>query len=308
MTFAILIVVVAQFLNAIVALVDKYIVSTRRVPDPLYYAFLVSILSTLSIFVFLFSFINIPFPELSIPSIQNIELPTIAVSAISLISGAAFFFALWGLFSALRRTDASDVIPVVGSVSALFALPLGFYIFGTRPSPTFLVGILLLILGSLVLSHYRFKKGVLFMAVISGLFFSLHLISLKLLFEFTNFDSAFFWSRMGIVVAALIFFIPRWNYCRDIYARTSKGSNVLIVGNKIIAGIASFLIIKAIALSDVALVQALGGLQFVFLLIISITIGKLLPPECGENQKGQYKIQKTIAISMLVIGFLFLFL
>ena len=308
MSFAILIVVVAQALNAVVALIDKYIVSTKKVPDPLYYAFLVSLLSAFSIFIFFFSFIPIPIPELSIPSFKNIEFFTTTIVTLSLVSGAAFFFALFGLFKALRNTDASDVIPIVGSVSALFALPLGYYLFDTRLSNTFLIGIFLLIIGSFVLSHYRFKKGVLLTAIMSGLFFALHFISLKLLFETTNFDNAFFWSRMGIVVAALVFFIPRWNFCRACYVGSTKGSNVLIVGNKILAGIASFLIIKAIDLSNVALVQSLGGLQFVFLLIIGVSMGRFLPPACGENQRGQYKIQKTVAVSMLVSGFLFLFL
>ncbi len=308
MSFAIVIIVIAQFLNAVVALIDKYIISTRKVPHPLYYAFFVSILSTLSVFVFLFSFINIPIPELSIPSIQNIEFPTSSIIILSIASGLSFFFALWSLFTALRGTDASDVIPVVGSTSALFALPLGFYILGTRLSPAFFFGILLLVLGALALSHYRFKRGVLLITVTSGLFFALHFVLMKLLFNITTFDNAFFWSRVGIVIVAFILFIPKWNDCRDCYKRTSNKSNTLIVGNKILAGIAGFLLLKAVDLSSVALVQALGGLQFVFLLVISLTIGKFLPRTCGENLIGRNKIQKTIAISIIVTGFLFLFL
>ncbi len=308
MSLAIIIVVIAQFLNAIVALIDKYIVSTKKVPNPLYYAFFVSILSALSVFVFFFSFIPIPIPELSIPSVKNIAFPTTTVLMLSIASGASLFFALWSLFTALRGTDASDVIPVVGSTSALFAIPMGFYILGTRLSGPFFIGIILLTLGSLILSHYRFRKGVLLVTVMSGLFFAIHFISLKLLFGVTSFDNAFFWSRMGIVVVAVILFIPGWSFCRECYVGTSGKSNTLIIFNKIMAGVAGFLLLKAVDLSNVALVQALGGIQFVFLLIISLTVGRFLPPACGENQIGRNKKQKTIAISIIVIGFLFLFL
>lgn len=308
MPLAILLVVVAQFFNATVALVDKYIISTKKVPQPSYYAFFVSILSALSVFIFLFSFIPIPIPEISIPSLQNIEVPSLAVTLLSLGAGMFFFYALWSLFTALRDADASDVIPVVGSVSALAAFLLGYFLLGARLSDSFFIGIILLIIGALLLSHYRFKKKVFLITLISGVFFALHFISLKFLFGITHFDNAFFWSRMGIVIAALAIFLPRWEYCKSCSRTTTTGSTAIIVGNKLMAGVASFLILKAIDLSDVSLVQALGGLQFVFLLIFSVTIGHFLPKECGENVVGRNKVQKTVAVSLLVIGFLFLFL
>ena len=308
MPLAILLVVIAQFFNATVALIDKYIISTRKVPQPSYYAFLVSMLSALSVFIFLFSFVSIPIPEVAIPSFKNIDVPSLVVTLLSLGAGTFFFYALWSLFTALRDADTSDVIPVVGSVSALVAFPFGYYLFDLRLNDNFVFGILLLIIGAFLLSHYRFKRKVLLITVVSGIFFALHFISLKLLFGITHFDNAFFWSRMGIVVAALAIFIPRWEYCKDCSRTTTAGSTAIIVGNKLMAGVASFLILKAVDLSDVSLVQALGGLQFVFLLIFSVTLGHFLPKECGENLVGRHKVQKTIAVSLLVIGFLFLFL
>ena len=308
MSLAIILIVIAQFFNAVVALIDKYVVSAKRVPNPSYYAFFVSILSALSVFVFIFSFIPIPIPELSIPSLQNVGMPTFSVGVTSIFAGFAFFFALWTLFTAFRKTDASDIIPVVGSVSALAALPLGYYILGSAISTDFHIGVFLLIVGALLLSHYRFKRRVFLVTVASGVFFALHFISLKYLFGITHFDNAFFWSRMGIVLAALIIFLPRLAHGREFYRKTTRKSNVLIIGNKILAGIAGFLLLKAIDLSNVAIVQALGGLQFVFLFALSLTIGPMLPKECGENLVGRNKIQKTIAISILVVGFLFLFL
>lgn len=305
---AIILVVSAQFLNAVVALVDKYVVSTKKVPQPSYYAFFISILSALSIFIFFFSFIPIPIPQLTIPSFGNIMVPTLVVGVLSLFAGAMFFFAIWSLFTALRDADASDVIPVVGSVSALSSFPLSYYFLGSQLNAGFMTGVLMLIVGALLLSHYRFKKKIFFITIISGVFFALHFVSLKYLFGITGFDNAFFWSRMGIVIAALLIFLPQWEYCKDCSRKTTRGSTALIVGNKILAGIASFILLKAIALSDVALVQALGGLQFVFLLILSVTIGHLLPRECGENLIGRNKVQKALAIGLMVAGFLFLFL
>ena len=308
MSLAIILVVIAQFLNAVVALVDKCVVSTRRVPQPSYYAFLISLLSALSIFVFLLGPIPLPVEGVTIPSFTNLEFPTLVVSMVSLLAGAAFFFALWTLFSALRVADASDVVPVVGAVSALAAFPLGHFLLGSVLKSDFLVGVFLLIIGTLLLSHFRFRRNILLASVLSGVFFALHFILLKYLFGITHFDNAFFWSRMGIVLAALIIFLPRWEYCKDCERKTNVASTLLIVGNKMLAGLASIIILKAIDLSDVSLVQALGGLQFVFLLGISVTVGHFLPKECGENLVGRNKIHKIIAISIIVAGFFFLFL
>lgn len=308
MTLAIIIIVIAQFLNAIVSLIDKYIISARKVPNAAYYAFFVSILSTFSIFVFLFGFIDISIAGISIPSILNIEAPSLIVSLVSLAAGAFFFFALWSLFTAFRSADASDVIPVVGSVSAIVAFPLGYFVLGSRLHTDFLIGLLFLIIGALILSHYRFKRRIFYISVLSGLFFSLHFISLKYLFGVTSFDNAFFWSRIGIVLVATLVFIPRWKTCTDCYFQSSKGSTILILGNKVLSGVSGFLLLKAIDISDVALVQALGSIQFVFLFIISLTIGGLLPSEIGENLVGRNKTQKAVAISVIVIGFLLLFL
>ena len=50
----IILVVIAQFINAFVAIIDKYLVSSKRVGEPVVYAFYVSILSALSIIIFAF--------------------------------------------------------------------------------------------------------------------------------------------------------------------------------------------------------------------------------------------------------------
>jgi uncharacterized membrane protein len=78
--------------------------------------------------------------------------------------------------------------------------------------------------------------------------------------------------------------------------------------NKILAGIAGILLIKAIEVGEVSLVQALGGLQFVFLFLIAIVLGPITPIDFGENVKRKDVYTKLIAISVIVIGFILLFI
>lgn len=310
MTVWLLLVVVAQFLNAIVAIVDKYIVSSPSLPRPAAYAFYLSILSAFSVGIFLFDGISIPLEGIAIPSLDNVSLPSRTIVFFSFLAGIALYGALLTLFSALRRADASDVIPVVGASSAVTALVLSYIFLGTLLAPTFAWGFSLLVVGTLVLSFYRFGYMTMWLAIASGAAFGTHFVILKFLFAETHFDNAFLWSRMGIVAVAVLLllfpFIRKQLVVKTKEARRRAG--MLIVGNKMLAGLVSIMLLKAIELGDVSIVQALGGLQFVFLLGFATAFGWGLPKVCGEKCSPHQLVHKTVAVVIIVLGFGILFL
>ncbi|MEX0651841.1 MAG: EamA family transporter [Candidatus Paceibacterota bacterium] len=313
MSIWIFIVLIAQFLNAIVALVDKYIITSRAVTRPVTYAFYVSLLSAFAVVAFLFSWIPIPHNSVAIPSIANVESPDGLVLLISLFAGFAFFGALVALFTGLKRADTSDVIPVVGASSAVSSLLLGFYFLKTSLTTNFIWGFALLVLGTFFISLFRFKTKTLLVALISGVLFAVHFVCLKVLFEYTTFDNAFFWSRMGIVVPALLVLITPWvrlhSKAKGSVAEVPKKRVLLIIlGNKFLAGVAGLMILKGIQLGDVIIVQALGGLQFVFLLLFAILTGHSLPQACGEKCSRYDVWQKIISVGIITIGFFVLFI
>ncbi|MCW9054701.1 MAG: hypothetical protein OQJ98_01845 [Candidatus Pacebacteria bacterium] len=314
MSVWILLVVVAQFLNAIVAVIDKYIVTARVVHKPITYAFYVSILSVFAIFVFFFSWVEIPLDGVSIPSIENVGFPNIEILLLSVIAGFAFFGSLVALFTALRDADTSDVIPVVGAFSAIGSFVLSFYFLEFSLTHNFLWGFALLVIGTLLISLFRFLKAqTLLVAIVSGLLFATHFVCLKVLFGYTHFDNAFFWSRVGIVIPALLVFVLPWIQIHPKKKAMSaevprKNAIAIILGNKLLAGIASIMILKSIELGEVSIVQALGGLQFVFLLMFAVISGKSLPQACGERCSRYDVWQKIISVSIITAGFFVLFL
>lgn len=313
MSVWIFIVLVAQFLNAIVAIIDKYIITSRVVTRPVTYAFYVSILSAFAVVAFLFSWIPIPHDNIAIPSIGNVEYPDGVIILISLLAGFAFFGALVSLFTGLKRADTSDVIPVVGATSAVTSLLLGFYFLKTSLTTNFIWGFALLVLGTFFISLFRFKTKTLLVALLSGVLFAVHFVCLKVLFGYTSFDNAFFWSRMGIVAPALFVFIIPWIHLhpkkKNMRVEFPKRRAVwIILGNKFLAGVAGFMILKGIELGDVIIVQALGGLQFVFLLFFAVLTGHSLPQACGEKCSKYDVWQKTISVGIITIGFFILFL
>ena len=307
----ILLAVGAQFLNAFVALVDKHIVSDEKtLPRPFVYAFYTCLISGVWVVVYFIGFLPFVPASLHIPSFSNVIKPTLEVVALSFLSAYTFFTALVAMFSALREHDASDVVPVIGSVSALASFGMGYYFFNTTLSHNFIFGIILLSVGTFLVSRLQFPFKTAMVALYSGIFFALHYISIKGLFLSTSFDNGFFWSRIAFVFfAGTLLMIP--NYFEKIKEQTkstTKSTAILVIVNKLLAGVSTILILKATDLGDVAVVQALGGLQFVFILILGIFFS-IRPTKLniGETYDRDTTLKKALFVSVITLGFLVLF-
>ncbi len=302
--------VAAQFLNAIVALIDKHIVSDERTfPKPFVYAFYTCLISGAWVIVYFVSLLPLPFDGLNVPSFANVTRPTLEVVALSFLSAYTFFTALIAMFSALREHDASDVIPVIGSVSALASFGLGYFFLDIEVSPNFMLGITLLATGTFLVSRLRFPFKTAMISLYSGLFFALHYISIKGLFLQTSFDNGFFWSRIAFMFFALtLLMIPNyWERVREQTKATSLQARFLIFTNKLLAGVSTILILKATDLGDVAVVQALGGLQFVFILLLGIFFSRKSARIAVERYDRGDILQKAIFVAVITLGFLVLF-
>lgn len=307
----ILLVTVAQFLNAVVAVADKYLVTDeRRMPKPFVYAYYTSLVTAFWLLIYFLGFIPF-FQSYGVPSLYNVKLPTLEVVAMAFFSAYTFFMALVSLYGTLKRADTSDVMPVVGSVSAIGTFGLAVFFLGADHSPNFMWGILLLAGGTLLVSHLRFSSHIALAAVHSGLFFALHYIAMKGMFLTTNFDDAFFWSRIALVLFALSWLlVPNYlTLIKEQKKKISRNTGLMVFGNKILAGVASFMILKATDWGDVAVVQALDGLKFVFILLIGVLFARLLPESVGErDQKPSTMIRKFSFVAIICVGYILLFL
>lgn len=301
--------VFAQLINAVVAIGDKYIVSDeKRLPRPFVYAFYTCIVTSFWLVVYLLGFVP-GLAELGLPHVSNIKAPTLEVLSMSFLSAWTFFMAIVSLYGTLKRADTSDVMPVVGAVSAIGTFGLSFLLLNATYSPNVIWAVLVLATGTFLVSHVRFSVSVALAAIHSGLFFALHYISMKGLFMATNFDDGFFWSRIALVLFALSWLLVP-NYLELIKgsgAKTSRNTGWLVLGNKILAGVASFMILKATDWGDVAVVQALDGLKFVFILLISLFLGNLLPAAARESDRSWKTIlRKFLYVAVICAGFILL--
>jgi drug/metabolite transporter (DMT)-like permease len=292
-----LFVVLAQFINAFVAIFDKRIIKT--VASPLVYAFFTCALSVIAVFA-------IPF---------GVHWPDWQTIALSLCASAAFLGSILCIYDALKISSPSEVAPVAGAVTAITTFIFSFFLLGDVLPAHFLVGFGLLVLGMLFISHFELTRRSFLFLVLSGTLWGLSTVLIKMTFSLDpSFAHGFFWTRItNVAMAAILIALPvtRRAFKNRPEAHTPKNKkssgNYLILVNKFLAGFAFILTLYAIKISNVSLVNALSSLQYVFLLGLALFFGNRMARYFHERRHKAEWLHKIFATSLIIIGFLILF-
>lgn len=279
----------AYFINAIVFLIDKHLLASY-IPKPFAYTFGVSILSILAV-------VLIPF---------GVSWLGLNYFILAFISGASFFVALFFLYTAIKFSDASVASTNVGTLSAIFTYIFSILILHNKLGLHNGFAFTFLVLGLLFIGLVR--RDIVKYSISSGLFFGLSIVLLKWTFNNADFNNGIFWTRVGFVgtaFSALLFSSAR-KRIYDSFHACPPGSMFLFVLNKIIAGIGFIIYYYAVSLGEISLINALLGVQFVFVFILALIFGNKISG-ISENIKGKVLAEKLIGIVLIVSGFLMLF-
>lgn len=295
MPFWIYLVLAAQFINAIVILVDKHLVTSPKIGKPVVYTFYIGALSGVVIFL-------LPFNLVLLPSLEVVRF--------SVLSGVGYVFSILFLYKSLKLADASDVAPVLGAVSAIATLVFSAAVLHMGLSSNFLYGFILLVVGTFLMSYFRLSRKAAGLVIVSGILFGLSSVFLKDLFNHTAFWNGFFWSRLANVFGVLLLLVWPANI-KHIFTNIKESSlatKSAVVGNKVLGGLAFLLILYSIKLGNVSVVNALTGVQFAFLLLLAVIFTKKFPLHFYESVHHRHIIvQKVLATAMIIAGLAFLF-
>lgn len=306
----ILLATAGQFLNAIVAVLDKYIVSDEKVlPRPFVYAFYSCLLTGFWAVIFFLGLIP-PLAAIGVPTFANVSFPTIQVISMAFLTAYTFFMALMSMYDALKNSDAAVVMPIIGTISALSTFGLSYVFLDAHLSQGHVIGIILISLGTLMVAKGIPEWSVVLHVVHSGIFFGLHYITMKGLFMETSFDNGFFWSRISFVLFALsLLMVPvYWDKIKEQTQTTTKKTGILVLSTKVCAGVAAFLLLKATDLGSVAVVQALDGVRFVFILLITSVLAHWLPTAATDKDiRPHVFFRRFMYIAIITSGFFMLF-
>ncbi|PIZ70106.1 MAG: hypothetical protein COY11_03250 [Candidatus Portnoybacteria bacterium CG_4_10_14_0_2_um_filter_44_20] len=320
--------IVAYFINAFTAVIDKSLL-VRPIPDPLVYTFYIGFLSVFALILpylsclgSLFSYGSFVCVGLSWPGLSNL--------AIDLGAGLIFLASLFLLYSALKKGEASRVAPVIGGLTPVFILLLSYLFLGERLAFWQITAFVFLVAGGGVISlewnvgEGGIRKRRLFrswrLSVGAALVLAIFYVCAKVIYTHQEFIAGFVWSRMGSFLGSLLLlvFIKKrkaiWSATRNLGAPAGQPAKLrlallagsLLVFNKILAGVAFVLLNYAIYLGSASLVNAAQGAQYVFLLGLIVFFAKTRPRILEEEINWPLFGQKFLAVILISAGLLIL--
>ena len=309
--------IASYFINAGVYVGDKFLLS-KKIHSSIAYAFYVGIWSILNFVLLIFA------PWMPGPW----EL------AIDLFAGALFLLTLVFWYKALHQSEATRVVPIVGALVPVFSFILSFLFLGESLNQSQLVAFFILIAGGVLISvkqtklyllkavavrlqdvlgdffgvanaEYRPTRRLIMNSVISAFFFAAYYVLMKYVYMHQPFIGSFVWSRMGTFLGVLlILLVPAWRRLIQEHRKdASKPKNLeffLVV--RLFAAIAFIMLNWAISLGNVAMTNALQGVQYVFLILLVLLLSARFPHFLKEELGGGVLLQKIIGAVLVSLG------
>lgn len=288
------VVIIAYFSNSIAMVIDRKLL-TKSIPDPLVYTFYIGILSIFFLPFFLFLGVIAPAPYLLF---------------FSFLSGGFFILALFLMYQALIKEEASRVIPFIGGLSPVFIFLLAVFFLGEILTYQEVFAFFLLVSGGFLVS-LKLKRHLTFFpvkalrpALFSAFFFAFSYVLSKYIYNQIDFVSGFFWIRFGaiITVLALLILPESVKKIKKNFNKNKKKANSLFWAGQFCGGLSALLLNFAISLASVTLVNSLQGLQYGFLFLLIFFLSKYRPKFLKEKFTLPIIAQKTLAIALIAFG------
>ncbi len=280
-----------HFLNALAALMDKFLLS-KKIPSPFVYAFFIGLLGIIG-------FVLIPF-GFSIPSGTEIIR--------ALVAGATYVVALVFFFAGLKENEASRVVPLTGGFVPAFTFVLAYFFLQERLGAMEIAAFVALVLGGILITIEKSGKGSAkgyFYAIVASFVFALSYVITKQVFIEQNFISGFVWSRIGGFLMALSFLLipsARHGIFNQPKQKDTGKTTMLFFTGQASGALGYVLVNYAISLGSVSIVNAMQGAQYGFLLIMIVLLAKRFPWSVSEKMSSAVLFQKIFAIILISVG------
>ncbi|HNP75416.1 MAG TPA: GRP family sugar transporter [bacterium] len=294
--------IIAYLLNAGAIVVDKFLLS-KKISNPAVYTFFISALSLAALVLIPFGFKFYPLDQI----------------VVAVVGGIFFAYALLFMFKALRQNEASRITPFIGGLQPIFIFILAWFFLQETFSAKLFVAFVVIILGTIVIAWHRDdnqsnpsknsqRTGYL-LALISTILFAISYTISKYAYIQQGFVSGFVWTRVGAFLGALFLLLiaqNRQDIIKEIKKPQKNTSLLFLVGQA--AGAISFILVnKAMDLAQsIALVNALRGLEYVFLLLIVLGLHRKFPQLLEEKITPAILAQKIIATGLIIAGLIIL--
>ena len=264
--------------------------------------------AVLMVFTAIIGALALPFIWLFRPGVVALDIQSMAVIA---VSGILYMGAIYFYLQALQTEEASTVAPFF-QAAGIFGLILGYFVLGEKLSLLQIIGVLLIIAGSVILS-LRLGQGtsrVKTRLVILMLTCALSIALSSLIFKFFAVRDEFwittFWNFAGQVLFGVILMLIAANRRQFKKMMRSNTSAVLSVNgaNELINLGGNLGVRYTLLFVPLGIVQAISSTTSFFVLFFGVVIS-LFFPKLGSEEIGLASLmQKIIATTLVVAGVL----
>lgn len=306
--------VASYFINAGVYVSDKFLLS-KKVHSSVIYTFYVGIWSIFNFTILIF--------EPWMPGFRELLL--------DLSAGGLFLLTLVFWYKALHQSEATRVVPIVGALVPIFSFFFSYVFLDQSLSERHLLAFVILINGGILISvkrtrfyilkevserfkfmfgdvfgfihaEFRSTKRLIINSVVSAAFFAAYYVLIKYIYMTQPFVGSFVWSRLGTFIGALmILFVPEWRRKIKDYRKEAEapGNFFFFITIRLLAAAAFISLNWAISRGNVALINSLQGVQYVFLIFLVLFLSKKYPKIMHEELGGGVMLQKFIGVSLI---------
>jgi hypothetical protein len=304
------------------ALADRYLLN-GPLPHPRAYAFYAGVFGVFAALLIPFGLRAYSVAGLfTLPQLFAFRVPVPSIMLLSFAAGAVGVVALYLLYRAILYGHVSTSIPMIGALSPLATIAISYAVVGERinTATTFWVAFALLIAGTVLLAFHSHPGRFVFSlhdlrnAVYASVFSGAAFVLTKLVFNEEGFFNGFIWIAFGGAVTSLLFLlIPgtrtvvfEKNPIRSSHVwlpfLLSKGSGS---AGAIMRSVSIFL---ATSFSQLAIINALSGLQYLFILIFVAVLAVHNPRLLKEEESVASLSMRLVGAIIISAGLLFLFL
>jgi drug/metabolite transporter (DMT)-like permease len=154
-------------------------------------------------------------------------------------------------------------------------------------------------------AEYNPTQRILINSTISAFFFAVYYVLIKYIYMSQPFVGSFVWSRLGTFIGVLmLLLVPEWRKQIVEHQKGQKSPKNLtfFFGVRLLAALAFIMLNWAISLGNVALVNSLQGVQYVFLMLLVLFISARYPQFLDEELSGDVIIQKSLGATLVFVG------
>jgi len=314
----------SYFLLSLAVFLDKYILGGELL-SPKIYAFYVGILSIGVLFLvpigILFS--HEFFYSFGFSFLENTTffiIPNLYLIGLSLLAGIVSLSALFFYYQAINSFEVSRIGPAVGGTVPIFSLIL-IYLFAFFPfeigfekltlGVSEISALFFLVSGSVVLTIQKEKLATmksLKISLLASFLFALTFVLSKIVYNFLPFLPGFIWMRLGEFLGALSFLLLFSEVRNNIFKPQTilkKKVALPFAFSKAAGAISSILQNRAVFLAPIIflpLINALAGIQYVFLIILATIFFFKFPKIFKEQISRKVLLQKILGIILIISG------